>query len=167
MIRYRLECAAGHGFEAWFASSDTYDRQEAAGDVTCPVCGDARVRKALMAPSIATSRGRETRALHLPAGEPGTEHAAEEHATEPQQVMATPESAALRELHRSMRALRDQMLAKSEYVGPRFAEEARKIHFEEAPNRGIHGEATREEVAELAEDGVDVLPLPRLPDDLS
>ena len=59
------------------------------------------------------------------------------------------------------------MLAKSEYVGPRFAEEARKIHFEEAPNRGIHGEATREEVAELAEDGVDVLPLPRLPDELS
>ena len=162
MIRYRLECAAGHGFEAWFSSSDGYDRQEAAGDVACPVCGDTRVRKALMAPSISTSRSKEAGAPPLMAGEQGTELESDSR-----QVMAAPDSAALRELHRSMRALRDQVLAKSEYVGPRFAEEARKIHFEEAPNRGIHGEATREEVAELAEDGVDVLPLPRLPDELS
>lgn len=77
----------------------------------------------------------------------------------------TPESERLRTMMREMRSLRDQILAKSEYVGPRFAEEARRIHFEEAPDRAIHGEATADDVKSLADDGVDVMPLPQLPDD--
>ncbi len=158
MIRYRLECDAGHGFEAWFASSDAYDRQEAAGSVSCPVCGDVHVRKALMTPSIATSRSKEPCEPQPSAPKTKPETAG---------VPTAPDPGVLRELHKSMRALRDQVLAKSEYVGPRFAEEARRIHFEEAPNRGIYGEATREEVAELEEDGLDIMPLPRLPEDLT
>ena len=67
----------------------------------------------------------------------------------------------------AQRAIRDKVKAEAEYVGPRFADEARRIHFEEAPNRGIYGEATREEVTSLAEDGIDVTPLPPLPEDLS
>lgn len=161
MIRYRLECSAGHGFEAWFASSDAYDRQEAAGSVECPICGDQSVRKALMTPSIASGRGKSLESVEtppVPAG--GAEDASPDAVTGP-----PPE--ALREIYQTLRTMRDQVLAKSEYVGPRFAEEARRIHFEEAPERLIHGEATREEAAALTEDGIDVLPVPRLPDDLS
>ncbi len=78
-----------------------------------------------------------------------------------------PEAVALRHVHSMLKAVREKVLAEAEYVGPRFAEDARRIHFEEAPDRGIYGEATREDVISLAEDGIDVTPLPPLPDDLS
>lgn len=161
MIRYRLECSSGHGFEAWFASSDAYDRQEADGLLECPRCGTHEVRKAMMAPNVAKGRkGRPDNAQPVQASQ-------SEQATEATTVAHGPEAVMLRQAQAMLRAIRDKVKSEAEYVGPRFADEARRIHFEEAPNRGIYGEATREEVTSLAEDGIDVTPLPPLPEDLS
>lgn len=161
MIRYRLECSGGHGFEAWFASSDAYDRQEADGLLECPRCGTHEVRKAMMAPNVAKGRkGQPDNAQPAQASQ-------SEQATEATTVAHGPEAVMLRQAQAMLRAIRDKVKSEAEYVGPRFADEARRIHFEEAPNRGIYGEATREEVTSLAEDGIDVTPLPPLPEDLS
>jgi hypothetical protein len=154
MIRYRLKCEKRHEFEAWFASSAAFDRQAKRGQVTCPRCGTAKVEKALMTPGIAkgakrkrAEKGRESPAPQEPA---------------PQE---THRLAAHGELAAAMRKLRAEVEAKSEYVGPRFPEEARKIHYEETPPRGIYGEATREEAKALSEEGIEFFPLPILPED--
>jgi len=156
MIRYQLNCAEGHTFEAWFRSSKGYDAQVQRKQVTCPVCGSVEVKKAIMSPRVARARARRPAA---PAGAPPAPSGAA--APEPQHML----NGEQRKLLNQMRQLRDEMLAKSDYVGPRFAEEARRIHNEESPARGIHGEATPEEVAELKEEGVDICPVPVLPDD--
>ena len=157
MIRYRLNCHKSHEFEAWFASSGAFDTQVKKKLVTCPVCGSAKVTKALMAPNVVTSEKAAKRGKS-----PKSETPAEPEAPPHPQLVANAES---RELIARMRRLRDEVLAKSEYVGPRFAEEARRIHDEPGPPRGIHGEATTAEVKSLAEDGIDVYPVPVLPDD--
>lgn len=149
MIRYRLKCKKAHEFEAWFRNSADYDRQAKRGLVECPSCGSKSVAKALMAPGISRSGAK---------GEPAPTVA-------PATVMTGEMSAKQRELMRGLRKLRDEMLAKSEYVGPRFADEARRIHHNEAEARGIHGEASPDEVKKLKEDGVEVYPVPVLPDD--
>ena len=137
MIRYALACEEGHGFEAWFGSADTYDEQAEAQAILCPACGSAQVNKAPMAPYVAKRR-----------------------AESPPPVSAEqPKSYAM------LRKLRAELTANSDYVGPKFPEEARKIHFDEAPGRAIHGEATPQEAQELDEDGVPIFPLPRLPED--
>ncbi|MFN3868121.1 MAG: DUF1178 family protein [Hyphomicrobiaceae bacterium] len=167
MIRYVLECAAGHSFESWFQSSAAYDRLEAAGELRCAHCGNGEVRKALMSPRIAAHRSSERDAESTSDESPRQTSLTPAAAARSHGVLMAPESAELRELRTAFRAMRDAVLANSEYVGPRFAEEARRIHFEEAPDRGIYGEATAEDVKSLAEDGIDVLPLPRLPEDHS
>ena len=129
MIRFSLRCAAGHEFEAWFRNGEGYEAQQAANEIACPECGDTRVEKALMAPSIGRARG---------AGPPMS----------PAQLRA-----ALVELRR-------QVESHCDYVGPQFAEEARKIHYGETPDRHIYGEATPKQAQELVEEGVDVAPLP-------
>lgn len=129
MIRYALRCERGHEFEAWFGNSAAFDSQAARGQVACPQCGNTKVSKAPMAPSIASK------------------------------------SPSAERVRAAMKELRDHVTANSEYVGDRFASEARKIHYEEVEPRGIHGEATAEEVKELTEEGVEVHPLPRLPED--
>lgn len=154
MIRYQLNCAEGHTFEAWFSSSKGYDAQVRRKQVTCPVCGTDDVKKAIMSPRVARTRGRKQSVADEAPATPTP--------TRQSQHMLNGEQ---RKLLNQMRQLRDEMLAKSDYVGPRFAEEARRIHNEEAPARGIHGEATPEEVAELKEEGVDIYPVPILPDD--
>jgi hypothetical protein len=154
MIRYQLNCAEGHTFEAWFSSSKGYDAQVRRKQVMCPVCGTSEVKKAIMSPRVAR-KGRKQRPVSDEAP------AAPLPARQPQHML----NGEQRKLLNQMRQLRDEMLAKSDYVGPRFAEEARRIHNEEAPARGIHGEATPEEVAELKEEGVDIYPVPILPDD--
>jgi hypothetical protein len=165
MIRYALHCAAGHGFEGWFPSSAAYDAQAEAKLLTCPDCGSDRVEKALMAPSVVTSR----RKAKVPVA-----------AAEPQSAPATPKppegppaaavAAALAagmppEMLTMMRRIREHVKENSDYVGPRFAEEARKIHYEESEARTIHGEASPRDVAELLEEGIEVHPLPVLPED--
>lgn len=140
MIRYALQCARGHGFEAWFGSSGDYDEQVARGLVACPVCDTPQVDKAIMAPAVAGTRRSE------PEVAPGR----------------------MREMFRhAAREVRRHVLSEFDDVGPRFAQEARDIHAGKAEERGIFGHATSEEVKALHEDGVAVAPLPPEPVDES
>ena len=151
MIRYRLKCDKRHEFEGWFANSAAFDKQAKRGQVTCPRCGTTKVEKALMTPGIAKGATKRKRAQKAPAPQ-----------ADMQEVHRL---AAHGELSVAMRKLRAEIESKSEYVGERFPEEARKIHYEEAPARGIYGEATREEAKALSEEGIDFFPLPILPED--
>jgi hypothetical protein len=162
MIRYRLKCDRRHEFEAWFASSAAFERQARRGEISCPRCGTAKVHKTLMAPSIIKGVKR-TRAGKV-AQKAQDKAPAEQPAAPPAQA-ETHRLAAHGELAKAMRKMRAEVMAKSEYVGPRFPEEARKIHYEEAPARGIYGEATREEAKALSEEGIEFFPLPSLPED--
>ena len=139
MIQYSLHCSKGHHYDAWFKNAAAFDEQQARGIVTCAVCGDGAIAKAPMAPAVARTDNQK---VTLSA--------------------AHPDAAKFREL---LRAYRQKVMSEADYVGDRFADEARKIHFEEAEARGIYGEATRDEVAGLIEDGVDFLPLPDIADD--
>jgi hypothetical protein len=133
MIRYALLCEHEHGFEAWFGSSDDYDDQAARGLVECPFCASRTVRKQIMAPAVA-----------------GTKRTAD-----PQ-----PHSASVSMMMEAMAKVRRHVEESFDYVGDRFASEARKIHEGESEARGIYGEASPREVKALVEDGVPVAPLP-------
>ena len=158
MIRYSLICDKSHGFEGWFASSDAFDKQAKRKLVTCPACGSVKVEKALMAPNVVTSRKKAARTSAVEA----TPAVSSSQPETGRHLVASSEQ---REMMKRLRRMRDEVLAKSEYVGPRFADEARRIHSEETANRGIHGEATLDDVKALSEDGIDVFPVPVLPDD--
>lgn len=152
MILYTLRCEAGHGFEAWFRDSAAYDEQAAAGHVDCPACGSTAVSKAPMAPRI--GRGEAApRAVSDPvpagAGAPG---AAGDGGVDPR-------AAALR---RQLAELRRQVEAQCDYVGDRFAEEARRIHYGEVEGRAIYGEASEAEASALADEGIPVGRIPWL-----
>jgi hypothetical protein len=154
MIKYSLACDKDHGFEGWFKSSATYDTQRKRGLVVCPECGSKKVAKALMAPNLGARQNKTADIVTVRATDPGETVKVASRLTERQQAVLT-----------LMRELRKEVEAKVEYVGPKFAEEARKIHDDEAPQRGIYGEATPDEARALHEDGIDVYPLPILPDD--
>ncbi len=145
MIRYDLACSKGHPFDGWFRDSAAFDDQAAKGDVTCPVCGDTAVAKQLMTPGIPVKGNRKP-------DKPVAMHAG----------LRDSKTLALVE---AIRELRRHVEENAEYVGDKFAEEARKIHYEETDARGIYGEATPDEARELLEEGITVAPLPRLPDD--
>lgn len=162
MIRYTLRCDAGHAFEGWFRGSDDFDMQRARGLVTCPTCGSSAVDKALMAPAVATARARAE--IPAPAG-PDREPAPSSVPTPPPQVALSPSDAVRAQVIAQLRALKTELMAKAENVGTAFPEEARKIHYGEAEERGIYGAASREDVAELLDEGIDILPLPVLPDE--
>ena len=142
MIKYKLVCNESHEFEGWFRGSDEFDMQAASGHLSCPVCSSTAVARAIMAPAIASSK-----AAAVQRQAPGPERQ--------------------REIFAALRKLRSEVEAKSTYVGERFAEEARKIHFGETPERMVHGEASVDEVRTLSEEGVPVMPLPRLPKDMN
>jgi len=161
MIRYKLQCKKGHEFEAWFASSDVFDRQKKKGQLACPSCGTRSVSKALMAPNV-TPRSKR-KAASEPQQPPASPKPEPQRSESPKPE--TQRVAAHSELVTALRKLRAEIEAKSEYVGPRFSEEARKIHYEEVPARGIHGEATAEEAKALREEGIEFYPLPILPED--
>ncbi|MFZ1679591.1 MAG: DUF1178 family protein [Rhizobiaceae bacterium] len=139
MIRFTLACSSGHEFEGWFRDNADFERLAAAGLNECPVCGSRETSKALMAPAVRQGGERETVSLGM-----GEEQ---------------------RRIMKELKSLSDKMREGAEYVGPRFAEEARRIHLGEAEARGIYGEATREDAAALNEEGVPVMPLPTFPDD--
>ncbi len=153
MIRYALRCAKGHEFEAWFANSSAYDSQRAKGAVRCPACSTSRVEKALMAPRISKGSKR-TSAGHSPLSTSTSTDITNASAPD-----LPPEARAV------LRKLREEIVSKADYVGPRFAEEARKIHYEEAEDRGVWGEASAEDARDLLEEGISILPLPKLPED--
>ncbi len=140
MIRYSLSCEKAHEFEGWFSESAEFDRQKASGFLTCPVCGSGEVSKVLMAPSVTTARQKEgTQALAVSAAQ----------------------KQAISKLKEAIQEIR----ASSEDVGERFPDEARKIHYGEAEARGIIGQASPVEVKSLIEEGIEIAPLPVLPDE--
>lgn len=140
MIRYSLSCEKAHEFEGWFSESAEFDRQKASGFLTCPVCGSGEVSKVLMAPSVTTARQKE-----------GT------------QALAV--SAAQKQAMSKLKEAIQEIRASSEDVGERFPDEARKIHYGEAEARGIIGQASPVEVKSLIEEGIEIAPLPVLPDE--
>jgi hypothetical protein len=148
VIRYALTCDKGDGFESWFKNSESYDRQAAAGLLACPLCGSTRIEKAIMAPQLA-------RGGHKPPA------AATEGEARPAALVSEQETM----LRAKLRELRDYLTQNSDYVGRKFAEEARKIHLGEAEKRSIHGEASAEEAKALWEDGISFHPLPALPEE--
>ncbi len=165
MIRYALRCECGHVFDSWFADSTAYDRQHARGLVTCPLCDSASVEKAIMAPRL----GRTKRA---PKGDSKDRSESREVTDNLPAVQTPPERAAPlmmapqeRELVAKLRELREHVTRTAENVGPRFSSEARKMHYGDIEQRAIYGEATRDEARSLIEEGVEVLPLPVLPDE--
>lgn len=142
MIHFALTCENSHEFDAWFSSGADYDRQRALKLVTCPNCSSAEVSKGLMAPSVATARKKEeTRTLAM--------------------------EAAQREAIRKLKEVVAEIRANAEDVGESFAEEARKIHYGEAEVRGIIGQASADDARALIEEGIEVAPLPVLPDDVN
>ncbi|MCR9212978.1 MAG: DUF1178 family protein [Proteobacteria bacterium] len=139
MIKYNLKCDKSHVFEAWFKNSTAYDDQAARGIVFCAICGSNHVQKAPMAPSV-----------------PKKGSAEQSDATTVDMNQAAAAMSAIRELRQ---AVEDNC----DYVGPKFAEEARKIHYGEVEERGIYGEASAEEKTELKEEGVEIAEIPWLP----
>jgi hypothetical protein len=136
VIVYSLKCFKGHGFEGWFKDSATYDAQAADGKLVCPICDTRKVEKAPMAPSLPSQVGERK---------------------------AVPEKSApdeLRKMRHFVTGLRKFVQDNAEYVGPKFPEEARKIHYGETEGRHIYGEASITEARELVDEGVDVAPLP-------
>ncbi|MFZ1469866.1 MAG: DUF1178 family protein [Paracoccaceae bacterium] len=172
MIRYTLSCGNGHGFDSWFRNADAFDALAAAGQLACPICGAAQVEKTLMAPTVRPARNA--------AADPGAPNATPSSPTGPQSASSLPSGGpagnpapapaggphhtpAQAELEKALIELRRQVEANSDYVGLNFAAEARRIHYGDAPERAIYGEARPEDARQLIEDGVPVAPLPFLP----
>ncbi len=139
MILFNLRCDHEHEFEAWFRSGEDFEKAA----TECPVCGSAKVEKAIMAPALGSSakHGKDRQTLA---------------------AAADPRRKAIFE---ALKEMRKQVTDNADYVGGRFAEEARKIHYNETEARPIYGEATGEEAKALIEEGVEFHPLPNLPDD--
>ena len=130
MIAYSLRCHRGHEFEGWFRDSAAFDEQSGSGHVSCPACNSIRVKKAIMAPAVS-----------------GTKKSVRSRAE-------------VQKLRQFATGLRKYVQENADYVGPNFAEESRKIHYGETPDRHIYGEATHKEAQELVEEGVDIVPVP-------
>jgi len=166
MIRYALNCAKGHVFESWFQSSAAFDKQKKRGLVTCPVCGNSKVSKAIMAPQLTRTReGPGAQAEPSPPAPPEPAAPAAAPAVTPGKAAVAMTSPAERELRRKLKELRDHVTKNAHYVGARFPEEARKMHYGEIERRSIYGEATPKEAKALHEEGIEFHPLPVLPDD--
>ncbi|MCZ7464453.1 DUF1178 family protein [Rhizobium rhizogenes] len=142
MIRYALACEKGHEFEGWFAGSDDFDNQLQRGLLACPVCNSVQVSKLLMAPSVSTARKKDERQTL---------------------AMDTAKKEAIAKIREAVANIR----ANAEDVGDKFPEEARKIHYGEADERGIIGNASVQEAKALLDEGIEIAPLPSLPDDIN
>jgi len=134
VIKYDLICDVGHGFEVWFSRGSDFDNQAPKGLIECPHCGSTHVEKAIMAPNVSTSRKRE--------------------------AAADKQKAAMSMMNDVADKIRKEIADKCDYVGEKFADEARAIHYGEKPERGIYGEASAREATELKEEGVGIAPLP-------
>ena len=152
MIKYALACDKGHTFESWFADSAAYDKQAKRGLVTCPVCNSAKVEKAIMAPRLSGTR-KQAKAQAVEAA-PAADKA-------PVAMMSPMEM----ELRSKLKELREHIVKNADNVGEKFPEEARKMHYGETEHRSIYGVASLDDAKELAEEGIDVHPIPALPDE--
>jgi hypothetical protein len=159
MIRYALVCEGGHAFESWFQDSAAYDKQVKRKLVTCPQCGSAQVDKAIMAPRLSTAAKKRGARIETPAA---TAEAPAAPAPPAPVAMISPQE---QEFRAKLKELRDHLTKNADNVGPKFPEEARKMHYGEIEHRSIYGVATPEEAKELSEEGVEFHPLPPLPDE--
>ncbi len=132
MIAYSLRCHKGHEFEGWFRDSGAFDEQSGSGHLSCPSCKSIRIEKAIMAPAGAGTKKTGTRSM----------------------------AAEARQMRQGATGLRHYVQENADYVGPTFAEEARKLHYGETPDRHMYGEATARDAKELVDEGIDVAPLP-------
>lgn len=139
-MKFSLECKNEHAFEGWFRSNEDFDTQQKRGLLECPMCGDKHIAKTLMAPSVATGRTKDK--IAVAAGQ-----------------------AAQAQMMAKMMEIAKEVKSKADDVGEKFPEEARKIHYGETEKRAIYGKASKEEVGELVEEGVEIMPLPDVPDD--
>ena len=154
VIVYSLHCFKGHAFEGWFGSIAAFDEQQAAGKLLCPICNSRKVSKAPMAPALSSAVGeKKRRGASVPVQSP-----AAPAAPVPTAAPAMPEE--LRKMRQFITGLRKYVEQNADYVGRKFPEEARKIHYGESEERHIYGEASLEEAADLVEEGIDVAPLP-------
>jgi hypothetical protein len=170
MIKYALRCERDHEFESWFKNSAAYDSQRKRGLIACPTCGSAKVEKAIMAPRLARNESADAEPhpaasatpppapsavpVPMPFAPPGKGTVA---------IMSPQE----RELRKKLKELREHIVKNADYVGQRFPEQARKIHYGETEHRSIYGEASAEEAKELHEEGIAFHPLPILPDEFN
>lgn len=150
MILYKLRCSREHEFDVWFRDSAAYDEQKAAKAISCPLCGDGDVSKAIMAPRVSSSRDKTP---ERPAA-PSPDHRRESPAATYQMGNA--------EAMHMLAALRKHIEETCDYVGDRFPEEARRIYYGETEEHSIYGEATDEEAAELLEEGIPIGRIPRV-----
>lgn len=164
MIRYALRCDKGHDFESWFKSSAAYDSQRKRKLVTCPTCDSAAVEKAIMAPRVIGKSRSKTPQSTLPAAvaEGTSPPSSPEVSSSDSVALVSPQE---RELRAKLKELRDLIVSKAENVGDKFPDEARRMHYGDIEHRPIYGEASVDEARSLIEEGVEVAPLPIVPDD--
>ena len=162
MILYRLRCSKGHEFESWFKDSKSYERQEKKSVIGCAVCGDSKVKRAIMAPRLGTKGNKKKTGVAIveaptpaPAPSPAQQQA--------EQKMAAMAKHMPKELREALLKVRAEVEKNCEHVGPKFAEEARKIHYGESDKRGIYGETSDEEAEALADEGIEFGRLPWIP----
>ena len=139
MIRFSLRCSNGHGFESWFQSNEAYETLGKAGMLTCPSCDCTKIEKSMMTPGLGSSSDGEKEVQ--PETKPEVRGAGEK-------------------TRKSLKEIRKWVEANTEYVGKRFAAEARAIHEGDSPERSIYGEARPADAMDLLQDGIPVLPLP-------
>jgi hypothetical protein len=165
MIVFDLRCEENHVFEAWFRNSEAYEMQAEEGQVECPFCGCTSITKSLMSPNIAVKSNRniEVNPDFLTPDNRGSQIvAASANVPETMEASAEDVKRALEHMYDTMKKYRNHVKKECEYVGEKFASEARAIHEGDADMRGIYGEATLEETEELLNDGIDILPVPGL-----
>lgn len=141
MIQYTLKCSKDHRFDSWFQSAEGFEKLKAAGMVSCAICGDTDVDKAIMAPRVRPARS----------------------AAAPVKEVPTPLTAPANPAEQALAEIKKQVEENSDYVGDKFASEARAMHVGDAPERAIYGEAKLEDAKSLIEDGIAVAPLPFVP----
>ncbi len=155
MIKYALVCDNAHDFESWFADSGAFETQAKRGLVACPQCNSIKVGKAIMAPSVARRDRAAPAIVEPPAAEPP--------AAQPVAVVDEKHQA----LRAMLRELRARIVENTDDVGAQFPDEARRMHLGEVPHRSIRGEASWDEARALVEEGIEIMPLPRLPEEFN
>jgi len=160
MIVFDLKCRNGHQFEAWFNSASGFEKLKKGGHVACSVCGSSKIEKALNAPNISPSK-RKAAAAPLKETTDKAETLAPQPAINgPGRYANDPAAAKVGEIMKQLTELRVQIEKNCDYVGNDFAEEARKMHYGEAPKRNIYGEASDMDAKDLADEGIDVSRIP-------
>jgi hypothetical protein len=155
VILYTLACDRQHTFESWFQNSAAYDKQRKRGLVTCPICDSAKIEKAIMAPRLGRTDAPEVSEAPVQA------EATPPAAKAPVAMMSPQEH----EFRKKLKELRDHVTKNADYVGQKFPDEARKMHYGEIEHRSIYGEASPNDAKALHEEGIEFHPLPILPEE--